>query len=188
MIITAAMDSTEYGLVYLHQSLTTPYSVLFCSYWSSSTWRSTLNPVHFSCSGYEDPFPPYRVIDDCVCSLITAVQQSLRLGVNLNCKFSVDFRKDIFMYLFKGKGSTPPSGQGKFYDLDDFNTQFFPVHWYRVFDSLGDGCEVQFPIRLLSKVKWSRKVYKKQEDGTLAIVPPTFTEVLNVTLVKRCCQ
>ena len=42
LVNTAAMDSTEYGLVWLHHLLTTPYSVQFRSYWSSSAWRSTL--------------------------------------------------------------------------------------------------------------------------------------------------
>ena len=74
---------------------------------------------------YEDPSPLFRVVSDSISSLIVGIQSSLRRGINLNCKFNVEFRLDVFNYLFSGKGSVPPSGQGKFYSLDNFNPMFF---------------------------------------------------------------
>ena len=70
----------------------------------------------------------------------------------------------------------------------EFNPTYFPLGWYRVYDSLGDGCEIVFPIRLQIKIKWSGKIYEKQNDGTLVATPPTFMEVIIVTLVKRRCR
>ena len=32
---------------------------------------------------------------------------------------------------------------------------FFPVNWIIVYDKLGNGCKVDFPVRLQSKLKWS---------------------------------
>lgn len=141
---------------------------------------------HF-CRNYEDPSPPFRVVSDSVSSLILGIQGSLRRGINLNCKFNVEFRVDVFSYLFSGKGSLPPSGQGKLYNLDDFNPTFFPGNWFIVYDKLGNGCKVDFPVRLESKLKWSPTVYDKLPNGTVVVREKIFTEVLVVTLVKKRC-
>jgi len=77
---------------------------------------------------------------------------------------------------------------GKFYELEEFSSAYFPVGWHIVHDRLGDGCRVDFPIRLESKLKWSSTVYSKQDDGTLLPKPRTFTEMIYVSLVKVRCR
>jgi len=62
---------------------------------------------------------------------------------------------DVFQFLFSDKGTTPPTGRGKFYELEEFSSAYFPAGWHIVYDRLGDGCRVDFPIRLESKLKWS---------------------------------
>ena len=123
-------------------------------------------PLFHHCRSYEDPSPAFRVVSDNVSSLILGIQCSLRRGINLNCKFNVEFRLDVFSYLFSGKGSLPPSGKGKLYNLDDFNPTFFPVNWFIVYDKLGNGCKVDFPVRLESKLKWSPALYDKLSNGS----------------------
>jgi len=61
-----------------------------------------------TCRSYEDPSPPYRVITDNVSSLVSSIRHSLKLGVNRNCKFSLEFTTDVLNFLFSGKGTTPP--------------------------------------------------------------------------------
>ena len=90
------------------------------------------------------------------------MQRSLKLGVNLNCTFSVEFRVDVFNFLFKGKGRAPPAGHGLFYELNSFTTTYFPVDWHVVYIKLGDG-------------------------GNLVLKPRTFTEMVYVRLVKCRC-
>ena len=141
-----------------------------------------------TCRSYEDPSPPYRVITDNVSSLVSSIWHSLKLGVNRNCKFSLEFTTDVFNFLFSGKGTTPPNGWGKFYGLEDFGSTYFPAGWHVVYDRLGDGCRIDFPIRLESKLKWSTTLYSKQEDGTLVPKPKTFTEMICVSLVKVRCR
>ena len=46
------------------------------------------------------------MVSDNVSSLILGIQCSLRRGINLNCKFNVEFRLDVFSYLFSGKGTS----------------------------------------------------------------------------------
>ena len=76
-------------------------------------WATVLG-VTMNCSAFEDPCPAYRLVADSVSNFIAEVHRSLKLGVNTNCSFSIGFRIDVFDFLFKGKGSVPPSRQGNF--------------------------------------------------------------------------
>ena len=152
------------------------------------TWYLCCLLESSTCRSYEDPLPPYRVIADNVSTLVSSIQSSLKLGVNRSCKFSLEFRMDVFRFLFSDKGTTPPTGRGKFYELEEFSSAYFPAGWHIVYDRLGDGCRVDFPIRLESKLKWSSTVYSKQDDGTLLPKPRTFTEMIYVSLVKVRCR
>ena len=126
-------------------------------------------PCHFGsccdnfyifCSGFEDPCPDYRLVADGVSDLAAEVQKSLKLGVNLGCRFSLRFRTDVFNFLFKGTGSVPPTGRGRFFELEDFDNFYFPTDWYIVYDKLGNGCKVVFPVRLESKTKFTSHIKK----------------------------
>lgn len=136
------------------------------------------------CSNFEAPCPEYRLVADNISSFISEVHRSLKLGVNVNCSFSVAFRIDVFNFLFRGKGSMPPTGQGNFFDLADFSNVYFPDDWYVVYDKLGNGCRVVFPVRLESKVRFSSPVYTKK---SIVLQPKTFTEMVYVSLVKTRC-
>ena len=136
------------------------------------------------CSGFEAPCPEYRLVADNFSNFIAEVHRSLKLGVNVNCSFSVAFTTDVFNFLFKGKGSVPPTGRGNFFDLADFSNVYFPHDWYVVYDKLGNGCKVVFPVRLESKVRFSSPAYSKTSDGSLVLQPKTFTEMVYVSLVK----
>ena len=71
--------------------------------------------------------------------------------------------------------------------LSSFSTTYFPVDWHVVYNNLGDGCRVDFPVRLESKLKWSSKVYVRDTSGNLVLKPRTFTEMVYVRLVKCRC-
>ena len=74
----------------------------------------------------------------------------------------------------------PPShGLGRWYENEDFNTEYFPS-WSKCHDKLGDGCTIDFPIRLHSKLKWSSRTFIKQDDGTEMSKARSFEEVLVV--------
>ena len=93
---------------------------------------------------------------DCVSSFMDVVNKSLKKGVNEACHLTVDFRTDVFAFLFGNKGR---HGKGRLYILDDFDRTDFPRDWQIVHDRLGDGCTVDFPICMYSWVKWSPTVY-----------------------------
>ena len=120
------------------------------------------------------------MIADAASHLIAAVQRSLKSGVNSNNRLDLEFRTDVFRFLFNGKGRNPPKGRGLFYDADDFDRTYFTDDWCVAYDKLGDGCAIDFPIRLDSKIRSSPKVFSA--DGT--VKPRIFSEIICVTLVK----
>ena len=62
------------------------------------------------------------------------------------------------------KGSLYPHGTGCLYIMDAFDKEHFPADWYRVFDKLGDGCQVEFPVRMVSRLKWAKTIYTNNGD------------------------
>ena len=73
---------------------------------------------------FTEPHLPERVVLDAVSSLTTAIKHSLRLGTIRNSKFNVNFRRDVFKYLFNNCGSSVRHRQGKLYSRSDFNHFF----------------------------------------------------------------
>ena len=91
-------------------------------------------------------------------------------------------------FLFHEKGRKYPHRAGHLYNLEDFDEQYFPTDWHRVYDRLGDGCEVQFPLRMVSKVMWSSTVYTSGgEKGTVLPKKKHFEEVCLVWIAKQRC-
>ena len=54
-----------------------------------------------------------------------------------------------------------------------------------MYDQLGDGCQVDFPIRMHSKLIWSPIVYTQGEDGMLVHKQPSISEVVVLNVVKK---
>ena len=81
--------------------------------------------------------------------------------VNCSNRLEVEFRVDVFRYLFQGKGHAPPRGRGLFYNLEEFDETYFMDERYIVYDRLGDGCKIDFPIRLERRIKWSSQVFSR---------------------------
>ena len=123
---------------------------------------------------------------DCISSFTDAVHKSLKKGVNQSCKITVNFRTDVFTYLFQNKGSAYDHGRGRLYTAQDFDPMYFPQDWYQVYDQLGDGCEIEFPVRMISNVKWSRTTYTRSDIGVCPR-PKHYTEVCTLWIVKRRC-
>ena len=133
------------------------------------------------------PEPPLRALPDNVSTFVAYISASLKCGVNCSFKFTVPFRTDVYMFLFGRKGKEPSHGLGRWYENDDFNTEYFPSNWSKSHDKLGDGCTIDFPIRLHSKLKWSLRSFIKQDDGTVMPKARSFEEVFVVNVVKKRC-
>ena len=137
---------------------------------------------------FADPSPSVRDILDSTSAFSNAINMSLKMGLNRGCRVTVNFRTDVFRFLFKDKGSDHPHGTGRLYTLDHFDKTYFPTDWYKVHDKLGDGCEVEFPLRMVSKLKWSSTVYiTSNESGTVHPKNKHFDEVCTIWIAKKRC-
>lgn len=136
---------------------------------------------------YTNPHPENRCILDCVSNFVSAVSASLKLGTVRLCKFSVEFRLDVFKFLFDGKGTTSSRTAGKLYNRGDFDSKYFPEGWNTVCDKLGDGCEIEFPVQMDIHIKYGPKCYLKDSEGSFSLKPRSFSEVVIVTISKNRC-
>ena len=64
---------------------------------------------------------------------------------------------------------------------------YFTPGWDVVYNSIGDGCKVLYPITMKPSVQWSRKSYEKKDDGTMLVKPRLFKEVVCVAMNKIRC-
>ena len=110
-----------------------------------------------------------------------------KMGVNRGCRLTVNFRTDVFKFLFEGKGREYSYGRGRMYSQDDFDEQYFDKDWHRAHDRLGDGCKVEFPLHMASKVKWSPTVYVRDERGAVLPKKKKCDELVTVWIVKQRC-
>ena len=68
----------------------------------------------------------------------------------------MDFATDVFRFLFGGKVVDVGKGY-KEYNLTDFSAEYFVDGWHANFDENGDGCAIDFPLKMKSCIQW-RKV------------------------------
>ena len=109
----------------------------------------------------------------------------VRLASKIRAICNVNLLKDVFRYLFRDRGTKPTRGLGKLNQTVDFSEHVFSSEWDKVYDRLGDGCQVEFPIRMHSKLRLSSIVYTQGEDGMLVHKQQSFSEVFVLNVVKK---
>ncbi len=67
------------------------------------------------------------------------------------------------------------------FNEDDFPKEYFPSEWSVVYDRLGYGCQVDFPIEMKPALTWSGLCYNKTANGT-SPRPRYFTETIKMVL------
>ena len=115
------------------------------------------------------------------------INRSLRLGTIQAHKINVEFSLDVFRFLFNGKGRRPDKGRGMLYGKEYFDKQYFGEDWWISHDKLGNGCCVDFPLRINVTVKFEPKSYVKHSNGRLVEKARSFCELLHVTVLKIRC-
>ena len=89
---------------------------------------------------------------------------------------------DVFQFLFADKGVIAERGY-KEYGRDDFDERYFTDEWYVKYDQTGDGCAVEFRIKMKSSVTWTRcKAFSKIKEIK---VKKLFFERLYMFVVKK---
>ena len=130
---------------------------------------------------YENPCPPRRVFLESISSFQIAVQRSLGVGILKQRSITLEFPRHVFNFLFNHKGRKVKNKPGKTYEREDFDSQYFPDHFFTCYNKHCEGCTVVFPLYIHSHVRFSKQVYSASNKS----LPRIFTELLTVNLVKR---
>ena len=67
---------------------------------------------------------------------------------------------DVFRFLFDGKGVNRERGYQE-YGVADFDATFFRGEWYVNIDKNGDGCAIDFPLKMKSCICWSKMFFER---------------------------
>ena len=135
---------------------TVPFKVRIISYLMYLTFRT-----------FNDPKPSSRVILNSVSRMMSDVQLSLSTGTSRKRFISFEFRSDVYQFLFRHKGVTRINTK-KGYKSFDSGPVYFTPGWDTIYDHrLGDGCRIHFPVEMKRTTIWSKKLYDREEDGTL---------------------
>ena len=130
------------------------------------------------------PSPSKRVIMDHTSKLVAAIQKSLKTGTLRDNKVSLEFRSEVYNYTFQGKGRKDRGWQ-LMTQQDMESCCCLPKDWHTRWDSLGDGCSIDFPLKLKWNLKWSPVHYKKLPSGVVEKKKQSFSETLNMFIVKK---
>ena len=142
---------------------------------------------YFYFRSYFHPHPSRETVEDNVSRLIFSIVKSLSAGSVRSCTFSVPFSLNVFRYLFNGKGTPVPRRSSLSFDATDFNLDFFPETWYVVCDKHGNGCSIDIPIVMTSKLNYGPRCYIKNDNDSVLEKPRIFTGIVCVNLCKKRC-
>ena len=59
----------------------------------------------------------------------------------------------------------------------------FPAGWDVVYDRLGDGCHVEYPVTLRPVLQYGKKCFCINSDGRVSEKPRIFYETVNVVYI-----
>ncbi|CAB3981177.1 Hypothetical predicted protein [Paramuricea clavata] len=130
---------------------------------------------------FEKPDPSQDVVLDCVDRLRREILSCLkRKGPQQ--RISIDFRHDVYKFLFVGKGKQAEQRGYILFEENDFSKCRLPKYWNCLFDQHGDGIKINFPVKMRHFLARSRKSFVRK--GGRMEVPCALTEKISLTFVK----
>lgn len=131
---------------------------------------------------FHHPVPSDSVIREAVGNFTSTLDRTLRKPCIADTKVKIQFRHDVYRYLFNNKTELV---------LDDFDERYFPLGWNQCCKKHGRdnpsyfGHNIDFPLTVKLHLTWTgRNGFIKLPDGTVLQKPRTFLEMITVTLVK----
>ncbi|KAJ7373254.1 hypothetical protein OS493_012843 [Desmophyllum pertusum] len=96
---------------------------------------------------------------------------------------TVEFRHDVFKYLFQRKGRKSKDKYWTMYEEPDFSKCNFPIQWNSWFDKHGDGCRMRFPVKMRTMLAQSPKTHVKLGE-TIVESPRAYIEKVSIRFIK----
>ena len=115
--------------------------------------EATSFTTSFFHSYFKEPNPKKNMVFEDVGRLRVALAHSLKCPQTRR-RLTMEFREDVFTYLFKGKGQT--DGKWQVLKRSDFDC-FFPDGWDSLLDAHGQGTKVFYLVKITHFISWSPK-------------------------------
>lgn len=147
-----------------------------------NTWEPEENLSPLLLRNFDSPRPEGDIVQSCIDRMRFALLEALK-HKGPEQKVSLEFRHDVFKYLFCGKGRTAAEKNWTLLEETDFNKCKLPINWSCIFDSHGDGIMVRFPVKVRKYLTLSPKSYEKVGDKIVEM-PRAYIEKLSIKFVK----
>ncbi|CAB4031576.1 Hypothetical predicted protein, partial [Paramuricea clavata] len=135
------------------------YLVKWSGYSSlDNSWEPEENLNALALRTYWNPQPTAELVSAGTDMLHTAILDNLKSKSVFPTV--VNFRHDVFRYLFKDRGVESEDGRHLLLNRDDFSRCKLPPEWDQLLDRLGNGTKVEFPVKAKLFLSQSPKTHK----------------------------
>lgn len=129
--------------------------------------------------------PSLEIISDGRDTLHCAVLEHLKSKSSLPT--TIPFRHDVFNYLFKDRGYKSNDRGYILLEKRDFDRCRFPSNWHQLVDVIGDGVQIDFPVKVRLFLSWSPKNHTLA-GKTIQPLPRYCLEKLSLVFCKIACS
>jgi hypothetical protein len=95
---------------------------------------------------------------------------------------TVEFRQDVFSFLFMGKGTK--HGLWFLLEKKDFEETFFSNDWNNLLDHHGQGTKLHFPVKVRHFISWSPTQHIVETSGNVVPSPRSYLEKMSMDFIK----
>ena len=99
----------------------------------------------------------------------------------------IAFNHTYFNFLFKDKGRKSNDSGNILLEKQDFIRCHFPNGWHRLIDSIGDGVQIDFPVKVRLFLSWSPKTHSLTGES-ITPCPRYRPEKLSISFCKAACS
>ena len=100
----------------------------------------------------------------------------------------MEFRHDVYRYIFRNKGLPSRIPGAILLQKEDFQRMMLPSTWSYTLDKRGEGQSVEFPVRAKPVLKRSIQEYIINDCGALVKAPVYIFETVNFYITKQPCS
>ena len=99
----------------------------------------------------------------------------------------IAFRHDVFNFLFRDRGTKSNERGHILLRKEDFDRCRFPLNWDRVVDGIGDGVQIDFPVKIRIFLSWGPKNHTLN-GNSICSLPRYRPEKLSLSFCKTACS
>ena len=98
-------------------------------------------------------------------------------------RVTVEFRHDVYNFLFTGKGKPAEQMHWTLFEEHDFSKCKLPPNWNCLFDMHGDGVWMKFPVKMRKFLQRSPPNFQRKADSIVE-APRSYTEKIYICFIK----